>query len=174
MLTTLYLVRHANPKQNTGITYHIPPGPPLDETGRDEAHAAAFFLKTCDVQAIFTSPFERTRETAEIIANALGKIAVTENALAEHAPNETFDQVKMRTRDWLARVEDYERDVVAFVTHGSPIRALLQILSNETLDLSKYVFPNGNPAPTAGVWRAQKTEHGWELALVFEPQVTLA
>ncbi|HEY3292002.1 MAG TPA: hypothetical protein VGK87_17880, partial [Anaerolineae bacterium] len=58
--------------------------------------------------------------------------------------------------------------------HGAPIKALLQILSFDTLDLSKYMFQNGNHVPTAGVWHATRDMFGaWQLSLVFKPAVPI-
>ena len=74
-----------------------------------------------------------------------------EDALAEHRNDETFDKVKTRMRDFLARVDCDPIEVAGFVTHGSPIKAMLQLLSSETIDLSKFVFDAGNHAPTAGI-----------------------
>jgi 2,3-bisphosphoglycerate-dependent phosphoglycerate mutase len=75
-------------------------------------------------------------------------------------------------RDFLARVECEPLSNVAFVTHGSPIKALLQVLSEDTIDLSKHVYPNGNHVPTAGVWHASHDLFGaWQLHLVFKPVI---
>jgi 2,3-bisphosphoglycerate-dependent phosphoglycerate mutase len=61
---------------------------------------------------------------------------------------------------------------VALVTHGSPIKALLLLLSNESINLDNYKFSNGNHAPTAGVWHAHRVETGWQLDLIFKPIVS--
>jgi isoleucyl-tRNA synthetase len=45
---------------------------PLTDAGRDQAKAAAQSLKERKVTRIISSPFERTRETARIVAEALG------------------------------------------------------------------------------------------------------
>jgi 2,3-bisphosphoglycerate-dependent phosphoglycerate mutase len=97
---------------------------------------------------------------------------VIEPALAEHRSDETFEDVKARIREMLARLDSQPQEIVALVTHGSPIKALLQILSLETLDLARYSFPNGNHAPTAGIWHAQRDLFGvWQLTLAFKPVV---
>ncbi len=172
MLTTLYLIRHAHPKQNTGIAYDRVPGPPLDAEGLAEAVAAAAYLTHCGLQALYVSPLDRTQQTADAIARATGLTAETHEALAEHRNGEAFDQVKSRMRAQLTQAESGAHTTLGFVTHGSPIKALLQILTAEKIDLGPYNFPGNNPAPTAGIWCATRTADGWDLALVFEPQRT--
>ncbi len=172
MLTTLYLVRHAHPLQNSGIAYDRVPGPPLDDIGRAEAARTAQFLRNCGLHALLCSPLERTRQTAAAISAATGITAVIDDALAEHRSDERFEDVSTRTAAWLARIENGPHSVLAAVTHGSPIRALLKLLSHDKLDLTRFQFAGGNPAPTAGVWRADKTGSTWQIALVFEAQHT--
>lgn len=165
----LYLIRHAHPKQGTGLLYDRVPGPPLSDAGREEAHAAGLYLAQCSLDQIYVSPLDRTQETARLIVEHTNTPLVIEEALTEHRSDETFDKVKVRVRDLLARVECEPLMTAAFVTHGSPIKALLQLLSSESLDLSKFVFDNGNHAPPGGVWRAEHGDTGWTLELVFTP-----
>ena len=107
MLTTLYLVRHAHPLQNSGIAYDRVPGPPLDDIGRAEAARTAQFLRNCGLHALLCSPLERTRQTAAAISAATGITAVIDDALAEHRSDERFEDVSTRTAAWLARIEQH-------------------------------------------------------------------
>ena len=171
MLKQLYLIRHAHPQQGTGIPYDRVPGPPLSDTGKDEARAAALYLAQCGLERLYASPLDRTQETATAISHGNATPLQTEEALAEHRNGENFDQVKARMRDFLARVETEPLEVVGFVTHGSPIKALLQLLSDEKIDLKKFNFDAGNHVPTAGIWRAERTANEWKLELVFTPSM---
>jgi broad specificity phosphatase PhoE len=179
VIRTLYLIRHGHPQQNTGIAYDRAPGPPLDQLGRDEARAAGLFLASLGIGRLYVSPLERTVQTAAEIATVTRIPTMIEPALAEHRSDEPFDAVKTRVRELFARLDGSEDsadpalETLGFVTHGSPIKALLQILSNEQINLSSYSFPGGNHAPTAGVWRARWDRNAWTLALVFEPKLTL-
>jgi probable phosphoglycerate mutase len=86
--TTLVLVRH-------GVTAHTRDkrfsgglggvDPALTEDGRAQARATADWLAPLaeDVDAVVSSPVRRTRETAEIIAERLGKGVDLEHGLAE-------------------------------------------------------------------------------------------
>lgn len=67
-MTSFYFVRH-------GVTAHTPhklsgwlPGISLSHDGRAEAEAAAASLERVRLHAIFSSPLERTLETAQTIA----------------------------------------------------------------------------------------------------------
>ncbi len=172
MIDTLYLIRHAKPKLGTGIPYDRPPGPPLDPLGHDEARATAQFLNDCALEKLFVSPLERTLQTAGFIHELTGVPLETEPALAEHEMGEAYEHVRARVEALFERLDAGPYKIVGVVSHGSPIKALLQLLSGDTIDLSKPVFDNGNNTPTAGVWRAGRTEHGFQLELVFTPQIT--
>jgi 2,3-bisphosphoglycerate-dependent phosphoglycerate mutase len=173
MLKELYIVRHGHPQPNTGLLYDRVPGPALSDIGRAEAHVTAMFLLNRGIEQVFTSPLERTLGTARIITAELCLPLTVEEALAEHRSTEKFDEVKARLRAFLSQIDARPWSSVALVTHGSPIKALLLMLSNETLDLSKHIYPNGNHVPTAGVWHASRDLFGaWQLNLVFKPVVS--
>ncbi len=172
MLRELYIVRHGHPLMGTGLAYDRVPGPALSDVGRAEAHLSADYLMGRGIELVYSSPLERTLETSRIITAALQVALLVEPALAEHRSDEKYEEVKARVRDLLARVDGQPQSVVAFVTHGSPIKALLQVLSLDTIDLTRYNFPNGNHAPTAGIWHAQRDLFGaWQMDLAFKPAV---
>jgi len=67
-LGSIIFLRHGQAKNNierilTGRT----PGVPLTEKGIDQAEKAAKFLEHMNVSAIYSSPIERARHTAEIV-----------------------------------------------------------------------------------------------------------
>ena len=64
--TTVILVRHAEREQL------LTPDPELSEAGRSRAEALASAAREAGVRAIIITQFVRTRETAELLANALG------------------------------------------------------------------------------------------------------
>ena len=171
-LTDIYLVRHGHPQLGTGIAYDRAPGPPLSEIGRAEAQLAGLYLASRNVQRLYTSPVERALSTAHAISTETGLESVVEEALAEHRREETFDAVKIRAQDFLNCLHAQPETVVALVSHGSPIKALLQVLSAGQLDLSRHVYANGNHVPTAGIWHARRVTDGWAFDLVFRPVVS--
>jgi broad specificity phosphatase PhoE len=67
----IYFVRHGESIGNKeGL--HQKGDMPLSETGREQAKRIAERLKKFKIDLIFTSPIERTRQTAEIISKSLG------------------------------------------------------------------------------------------------------
>ena len=65
---SIIFLRHGQAQNNierilTGRT----PGVPLTETGIDQANKAAKFLEHMNISAIYSSPIERARHTAEIV-----------------------------------------------------------------------------------------------------------
>lgn len=69
----ILLVRHGQTTYN--VEGRLPgqlPGIPLTDEGRRQAHAAAIALSAVPLSAVITSPLERARETAEILARGWG------------------------------------------------------------------------------------------------------
>jgi 2,3-bisphosphoglycerate-dependent phosphoglycerate mutase len=170
MLETIYLVRHAAPDLTTNIPYTLPPGPPLSEIGLREASQTANWLIGHQIEQIFSSPFDRTHTTAKAISNALGKPITLTEALREGAPYETHSRVRERIAELLQQLDDSPFRTIALVTHGICIQMVLQVTTNNTIDLSNHVYDrDGNHSPTAGVWRGQRESGRWQWEFVFRP-----
>jgi probable phosphoglycerate mutase len=86
------------------------PGVHLNETGRSQAQALADKLKGTKVKAIYSSPLERTMETADPIAQGLGLEIIPRPGLIETDYGEWQDQ-KLRG---LSRLKLWRR------VHSSP------------------------------------------------------
>lgn len=72
-MARLLLVRHApTPETGSKLTGRLP-GVALGEQGRSVAAATAQRLVDAKVWAVYTSPIERTAETASIIGDVVGK-----------------------------------------------------------------------------------------------------
>lgn len=67
MQTTVYFVRHGEVDNPQQLYYGRLPGYPLSETGQAQASAAAAYLNTVVLDAAYTSPQLRARQTAEVI-----------------------------------------------------------------------------------------------------------
>lgn len=169
MLTDIFIIRHAQPTQFMGQNYNLPPGPDLSERGRDEALQAARFLADKGLQHLFVSPFARTTQTAEIVHEQLDIPITFTRLVAEHAPHEDQAQVRTRIQELLAAADDAQATCIGIISHGSPIKQLLLELTQERINLSQHTYAGGNPAPTAGIWHAQRRDNRWNLALVFTP-----
>jgi len=125
----------------------------LTEKGRAEAVAAAKKLDKEKISAIYCSPYARTRETADIIAEALGLPVATDERICEaefgsmvgktpaefyaafpspsdrwtHAPEggENFSQIRKRMIDFVREIDaKHSGETVLVVSHGDPIYVL--------------------------------------------------
>lgn len=78
----LYLVRHGQSAvQSLGVHQSI--DVTLSKMGRDQAKLVASRLKNKEINVIFSSPFPRAKETADIIAQVLDKKVVIRDELKE-------------------------------------------------------------------------------------------
>jgi 2,3-bisphosphoglycerate-dependent phosphoglycerate mutase len=170
MIHELFLIRHAAPDRATGVPYNIQPGPPLTPAGHQEAVQAADWLRGRSVEHIFSSPFLRTRATAEAVQHALEVGMTFVDKLGEGAPGETLAQVRTRVSELLDQLDDSPLRSIAIVSHGACILGLLQHTTNDTIDLSAHRYDHGNNTPTAGIWHGVRTESGWKWTLAFRPE----
>jgi 2,3-bisphosphoglycerate-dependent phosphoglycerate mutase len=171
MLEELYLVRHAAPDRTTKVPYNIVPGPPLTPAGHQEAVQVAHWLRERGIEHVFTSPFTRTRSTAESVAAAL-EVGLTQvEKLGEGAPGEAQPQIQARLADLLLQLEDTPLRRVALVTHGACILGVLQHTTGGRIDLGAHRYDFGNCSPTAGVWHGVREGDAWRWELAFRPEL---
>lgn len=69
MTTTLYLMRHGHVHNPENILYGRLPGYRLSEDGVQQAQAAGQWLADKAIAAVYSSPMERARQTAAIVAD---------------------------------------------------------------------------------------------------------
>jgi broad specificity phosphatase PhoE len=81
--TIVHLLRHGEVRNPGRVIYGRLPGFHLSEDGRMMAKAAAGFLAGRDVTALFSSPLDRARETAEPLAAQFGLTVVVDERLIE-------------------------------------------------------------------------------------------
>ena len=104
--TVVHLLRHGQVRNPEHVIYGRMPDFHLSEDGRMMAKAAAGFLAGRDVTALFSSPMERARETAEPLAAQFGLTVVVDERLIEpwnHFEGLTFgigDGSLRRVRHW--------------------------------------------------------------------------
>lgn len=68
MTTHIYFVRHGKTDNEGNIIYGRIPGYPLSSEGREQASAAGKWLADKNISQIYTSPLERTFQTAEVVS----------------------------------------------------------------------------------------------------------
>ncbi len=83
MATTIMLARHGETDWNHEHRWQGHADPPLNATGRAQANALATELARKRPQRIYSSDLLRARETAEVVAVALGLTVVLDERLRE-------------------------------------------------------------------------------------------
>lgn len=73
-MTTFLLIRHATCDHVGQSLAGRAPGVSLNEAGREEARALAARLSGTTIEAVYTSPLERARETAEALCEQRGLV----------------------------------------------------------------------------------------------------
>ena len=82
-MTTIFLARHGESDWNVAKRFQGHSDRPLTERGREQAHALADLVGAEKIDAVYTSPLSRARETAEIVAARAGLEAVALPELRE-------------------------------------------------------------------------------------------
>ena len=75
-MTHIYFVRHGRTENEGNISYGRMPGYPLSTEGKAEANKAGGILGNKNITQIFTSPLQRSFETAEIISQHLPGVKI--------------------------------------------------------------------------------------------------
>jgi alpha-ribazole phosphatase len=90
----IYFVRHGQSEGNVGLIRQSP-NSPLTQTGQKQANLLAERLSHLEFELLVSSPFKRTRQTAEIISNKTGKqIIESELFIERKRPGEQINQPK--------------------------------------------------------------------------------
>ena len=96
-MTIFHLLRHGERVDGRVLVGRMP-GIGLTERGRAEIAAMAELLAADDIAAIYSSPLQRTRESAEIVAERLGLPIAYRDDLIEldfgEWTGKTFDQIR--------------------------------------------------------------------------------
>lgn len=178
MPASVYLVRHGQSEWNElRLTQGQTPHPRLTAQGREQAEAAAALIATDltrrdqTVASIVSSDLARARETAEVIADALGVEVVVDARLREQHLGElegkSYDETwaAAALHDWtdpsrpiaggesllavrermVAALHDLAPDRVhVVVSHGDAIRAAVAHARGEAPQLASWIdVPNG-------------------------------
>ncbi|MBI2439345.1 MAG: histidine phosphatase family protein [Candidatus Moranbacteria bacterium] len=159
-----YLVRHGEAENNVrSILSSLPEGREyhLTDKGKEQIGETAAFLKTVSVDALFSSPVCRARESAALIAEMIGRPMVLDERLCEtyfgdfnnhpmaeflkKYPEsqlristdpkdgvESYIDMRGRLTSFLSDMrEKYAGKKVVVVSHGDPLEQLHGILTNE-------------------------------------------
>ncbi|MDQ3587209.1 MAG: histidine phosphatase family protein [Actinomycetota bacterium] len=93
-MKTAYVVRHGRTEYSAGKVYSGRSEVPLTEQGHEQAAHAGQTLRDAGVDAVYTSPLERARVTAEAISAATGAALHVDERLIEvdYGPIEGLDR----------------------------------------------------------------------------------
>jgi broad specificity phosphatase PhoE len=111
MKQTLLFIRHGQTTWN--VEHRLPgqlPGIPLTDTGKQQAERLADALTVLPISAVISSPLERARETAEIIARPRQLAIQLEADLMDidvgHWAGQNHDELNKNDETWKAFVKD--------------------------------------------------------------------
>jgi probable phosphoglycerate mutase len=98
--TVTHLLRHGQTEHTPERRFSGRNDLPLSRSGRAEAEAAAHRARSLGIEVVLASPLRRTRETAEIVAAALGRPVTFDDDLVELDFGEleglTFEEARSR------------------------------------------------------------------------------
>jgi len=141
-VTVFHLLRHGEPAVFGRLNGRLP-GVGLSEKGRAEAAAQAARLAGENIEAIYASPMQRTRETAEILAERLGLPIHHREDVIEIDYGEwtglTFDDIRQDER-WL--MWSRSRGIAA-IPGGESWRQVQERIVGALFDLQR-AHPEGN------------------------------
>jgi len=119
--TTFILVRHAE-KATTP-----PKDPPLTEAGRQRAQRLAESLKGARLDAVYSSAYQRTRQTAAPVAQAQGLTVI------QYSPDDAAFAARLRV--------DHPHGTVLVVGHSNTLPPLARALcSCEVADMDERTY----------------------------------
>jgi ribonuclease H / adenosylcobalamin/alpha-ribazole phosphatase len=117
--TTTLLLRHGETAMSVEKRFSGVGDPPLTDAGRAMAAAAATRLATSGATAVVSSPLRRARETAALVAEAVGVDVEVEEGLRETDFGDwdgyTFAEVRQR---WPAELEAWLASTAVAPPHG--------------------------------------------------------
>lgn len=154
-----FFIRHAESEHNAQEITSGTTDVSLNDTGREQARRAAQRLAGENIEAIFSSPLTRARETAEILAKGIGidEIITDERLRERHmgeaeglsysetekkytdfrhytgksANNESFQEAEERVWECVSdHLKKHSHRNVLIVSHGGALRALWRKVRN--------------------------------------------
>lgn len=102
MTTTLYLMRHGQVHNPDDVLYGRMPGYYLSDEGVAQVQAAGEWLAEKEIEAIYCSPMERARQSADIVAARLGGIepTVDKRIIEVYTPYEGQKTARLAAKGW--------------------------------------------------------------------------
>jgi broad specificity phosphatase PhoE len=166
--TKIYLLRHGLPSENYQGPYDILPGPELSKSGRKQAMEAARWLKSKEIDLIYSSPFTRAYQTSKPISKLLNIEPIKVIPLQEQNNQESNSALKYRVTKWWNSESRYlTGKTLVLVSHGSPLNAFIRNINN--ISNNYRTFGRGNLIPMGGIWELSQNTIGITSKLVWLP-----
>ncbi len=145
MTTTLYLMRHGHVHNPTNILYGRLPGFRLSQLGIKQAQAAGEWLADKPIKAIYSSPMERARQTASIVAQRQDGLApqIDEQILEVLTPYEGRPTAELAAAGW----DLYSGNEPPYESPGMVLERVLDFMAHITsahLDESVVAVAHGD------------------------------
>jgi len=196
MQTNIYFIRHGEVENPQGIIYGRLPNFGLSENGKKELEKTADFLLDKQITILYSSPLQRTKESAAIVQKKLQipTIHITdvitetlssyqgrkfrdldklqsEVYLKPLSPSdETIQQLAVRMKHFLQfLIKTYPGKNIAVLSHGDPIMALKAVVKNKSL--SFYAFKTDKYIQHGEVYKIKAEAHKLIFTSVFKPQI---
>lgn len=136
-MADLLLLRHGQSTFNAEARWTGQCDPPLTPRGEDEARLAAARLRDVGIEAIVTSDLDRARQTATLLADALGlPDPSVEPRLRERSVGEweglTFDEIEA---GWPGLLEEYRAGRLATAPGGEAVESFRARIEAGLLDI---------------------------------------
>lgn len=123
--TTVFLVRHAEKVDASR-------DPELSPAGKERAQELAYVLGNVKLDAVYDTPFIRTRDTAKPTADSQGLKVETINSLI-------LEDLKLFVD---IALEKHKGGTILFVSHSNIVPALMKIIKKEELTVSRSEYMN--------------------------------
>lgn len=182
--TRVHLIRHGAVDNPRNVLYGRLPGFHLSAAGRREVEETTLSLVHRKISHIYTSPLDRTQQTATLIGLAFPHAPVTlddrllelrtpkqfegksrtigfQLPLVSTAESESGADVVLRLRHFLEEkiIQHLGSEIVA-VCHGHPIALVINALLFESPFLEPAVYPDFGSI-YALHWRGLALDHAW-------------
>jgi broad specificity phosphatase PhoE len=168
----LLLIRHGLPDYSTHKAGDEPPGPLLSSIGIDQIRQAIPPLRQLAPQRLYSSPLARTRQSAELVAEALRLPLRIESDLKEWHRTEQLYQVNDRSARWLRQwLADGEPCAAAF-GHASPLLSVIRTALY--LPHARWWVGNDRERLTLDTCDRFEVSMGSLFEVVFEPEAVTA
>jgi len=136
----IFLIRHSQSEMNLGGV-HQHTATPLSKKGVEEVQSLAERLKEVAIDVIYSSPFVRAQQTAERIAESIGKKVVVLDALQElrrpsvmegkRDDDSSVKEIKRRLQENYANKDWHYADEENFWDFRERVEQLMQRLQQE-------------------------------------------